>query len=76
MGLLDDIRAEPPRHSLKCNVATVKEAMTKKDRSDLEDALADVMIPTATIARVLERNGHKLSAGSIGRHRRGDCACQ
>lgn len=76
MGLLDDIRAEPRRVSRRCGVAMIKDGMDKKSRADLDEAMDDPLITSATIARVLERNGHKITASAISRHKRGDCCCE
>lgn len=76
MGLLDDIMDEKPQKSRDCSVAILLNSMSPDDRADLETALEDVMIQSTIIARVLERNGHKIKSPAIGRHRRGACACE
>jgi NTP pyrophosphatase (non-canonical NTP hydrolase) len=76
VGLLDEIMSEKPAISRRCSVQILLDSMEPKDRADLETALEDVMIQSTIIARVLDRNGHKLKAPAIGRHRRGACACE
>jgi NTP pyrophosphatase (non-canonical NTP hydrolase) len=76
VGLLDDIMDEKPILARKCTVLLLLESMSPEDRADLETALEDVMIQSSIIARVLDRNGHKIKAPAIGRHRRGACACE
>lgn len=76
MGLLDDIMDEKPILARLCTVKMLLDSMSTEDRADLETALEDVMIQSTIIARVLERNGHKIKATAIGRHRRGACACE
>ena len=76
MGLLDDIMDEKPILARLCSVRILLDLMSTEDRADLETALEDVMIQSTIIARVLERNGHKIKASAIGRHRRGSCACE
>jgi hypothetical protein len=76
MGLLDDISNEPKsRPGRRCTVDLVMAGMSKDDRSDLQKALDDALIPAMTITRVLQRRDIDLSAPAINRHRRRECAC-
>jgi len=76
MGLLDEINQEPKaRPGRRCTVDLVMEAMTADDRSDLEVALEDLLIPASLISRVLSRRDIDLSANAINRHRRRECVC-
>jgi hypothetical protein len=76
MGLLEEFKGEPRRVSRRCSVSIIKDGLDKKDRADLDDAIADPLIQASTIARVLERKSIKITASAIARHRRGDCCCE
>lgn len=75
MGLMDEFRAEPVRTGTFCRVKIVRDSMTVDDLVDLDDAMRDPSITAAAIERVLKRKGIELSANSITRHRRRECAC-
>ena len=75
MGLLDDFKNETvkPRH--QCGVALLLIKLADDEANDLRTALLDPTITAAAIMRVLDRKGHKLSDGTITRHRRKSCQC-
>lgn len=76
MGLMDEIQQQAvTRNHLLCTVAVVLNAADADDAADLTDALSNGEIPSAAIARALNKRGINLSAGTIQRHRRGECAC-
>ena len=75
MGLLDEFRNEPTRTGTLCRVHQIREQLGTQDLCDLDDAMKDLTITAAAIERVLGRKGFKLSANSITRHRRRECAC-
>ena len=75
MGLLDEINANRQRTGTTCSVETVMAALDKKDRADLEAALADFGVTGSAIARALQARGHKVTQHTIQRHRRKDCTC-
>jgi hypothetical protein len=75
---------ERPRYQpgLPCPVAEALSALGDKDSAVLAEVLARPwdrkkpgFVGHATIAAVLEREGHKVPALSVGKHRRGDCRC-
>lgn len=79
MGLsLDAFTAESkPRKGPRCTVGKLIEAMSPADAKVLTDALAASVddITHAAITRVLRAEGHSFDASTIGRHRKGECAC-
>jgi hypothetical protein len=60
----------------QCSIAKLLEgALTKANAQDLRDALANQDLPSAAISRGLDAVGHRVSALTVQRHRRGSCAC-
>jgi hypothetical protein len=59
----------------RCTVRVLIESLPDKDSAALVDALAHPDITTPGIERELKKHGHKVGAGAVGKHRRGDCAC-
>ena len=76
MGLMDEFKAEGTRPRLQCRVKLVLDALTAPEQTDLLNALKDPVITAAAIERVLQRKDFKLPAGTITRHRRGECTCE
>jgi hypothetical protein len=70
---LDDfapVHAGPP-----CSVAAVLEAFEPADRKVLVEAMANPTVQHSRVAAVLAQHGHRVNAGTIGRHRKGECRC-
>lgn len=66
------VESSPVRN---CAMSRILENMTEQSRKQTLDALADRDVKTVLIERSLELMGHKISAHSVTRHRRGLCAC-
>lgn len=75
MGLLDEVAAEARGNGSVCAVAAVRAALTPVDATDLDAVVANPLVQGAAVARALTNRGHKISGGSIQRHRRGECTC-
>ena len=76
MGLsLDAFAAESVRRGPTCSVSALVASLPPKDASVLTDALSNVSITHAAIARVLKAEGHPIDASTVGRHRKRECAC-
>lgn len=61
--------------STPCLTGLTLARLNDADRVALEGALASEMTHVA-IARALADEGHKIAQQSIGRHRKGECACE
>lgn len=77
MALLDDLKnaslfAHPTGG--KCTFCTFLETLSKADKTALQVRLDDKSTTSASLSRVLKKNGHNISEGVVSRHRRGDCA--
>ncbi|MDQ6721211.1 MAG: hypothetical protein M3003_10520 [Candidatus Dormibacteraeota bacterium] len=59
-----------------CRTGHIIRQMDDVDATALA-AVLDVTsgVPSATIARALQKMGHKIQDGAVNRHRRGDCQC-
>jgi len=75
MGLMDEFKAEKKRAGTYCRVALVRQTLSIDDLVDLDDAMKDPTITASAIERVLKRKGIELTAATITRHRRRECAC-
>lgn len=75
MGLLDEVAAEVRGNGSMCAVAAVRAALNPADATDLDAVIGNPLVHGAAVARALTNRGHKISGGSIQRHRRGDCTC-
>lgn len=75
-SLLEAVQAEARMTGTPCSVAVVRAALQLADAKDLDTLLADPDVMGATLSRALTNRGHRLAAGSIQRHRRGDCRCE
>lgn len=73
----------PPRlrnHGLPCSVAAILEQLDTTDPAEagyLRVMLAAPMNtwPHSAIETALRQEGHPIGAGTVGKHRRGDCRC-
>ena len=76
MGLLDDlsnVQSFGKAQSLYCAVCTLLGELPDNEREALIKAMAQPKIGHVALSRVLKENGHSISDGVIGRHRRGIC---
>ena len=76
MSIKDEARANMRMGGQKCLVSVVKAEMTKAEQAELDEALDDVVVTAAAIARVLRNRGYKISEASLQRHRRRECHCE
>lgn len=75
MGLSEALKAQiAPKRGPKCHVWRLLQTLPADDLDALTCAL-DSDMTHATISRALIDEGHRVSAITIGRHRRGECAC-
>ena len=75
MGLLDDMKNARPRVGGQCSVPGFLASLDETDRADVVAALADPLIAATSIAAILQGKGHRISATTLQRHRRGGCLC-
>lgn len=61
--------------STPCLTGLILAKLDAEDRAALEAAMAGDMTHVA-IMRALADEGHKIAQQSIGRHRKGECACE
>lgn len=77
MSLRDQIHAESViKKGPTCSVLILLGELNKDDAEALREAMADAKVPGTSIARALLREGHRMSANNIQRHRRGMCSCE
>jgi hypothetical protein len=77
MSLRDQIAAETTvKKGPTCSVSLLLADLDAEDRAALLEALADVKVPGTAIERALLREGHRMGAHNIQRHRRGMCSCE
>lgn len=65
-----------PNRGSKCGVLLAFNAVTDEQADKLRAALASEAIPHATVARVVTGWGCRLTAESVSRHRKKECACR
>lgn len=76
MSLAAALAAQSKRRvSTPCLTGLILAKLDETERALLEDAMAGDMSHVA-IARALAAEGHKIAQQSIGRHRKGECACE
>ena len=74
MGLADALKAESGgKTGARCAVCITFGDLDAADVASLQAALADAHMSSAGIARALTSEGHRISPGSVSRHRRGEC---
>lgn len=77
MSLADALRASARSAGTPCMTGRLLDDLNDDDRAVLVDALdLDSGITHAQIARALVSQGHRIGQHSIGRHRKGECACE
>jgi hypothetical protein len=59
----------------RCSVSVVLGSLDNKAAAQLTTAIQDATISGAAISTVMRDEGHELSAFSVRRHRRRECAC-
>lgn len=76
MGLLDDLKnldqfgtPQGPR----CTVCRLLNRLDAKEADALEAVLADENISTTALSRALAANDHRIAAGTLRRHQKGEC---
>lgn len=76
MALSDALAIEAvTRRGPPCTVSLLLADLGKDDHAALVDALAHPTLTTAAISRALLREGHRINAATLQRHRKGECAC-
>lgn len=75
MSLAQALAAESGRPGPICTVATLLAALPPEDAATLTEALASPLYTSAKIERALRAEGHRIAAQTLGRHRKGECAC-
>ena len=76
MGLLDDLKNNDNfviKTRSWCATCGLVASLPAEERKLLTAKLEDKSIAHSAISKVLSANGFKLSAGTLGRHRRGEC---
>jgi hypothetical protein len=61
--------------SRPCRVEVIRRGFDGADRVQFEKILADPSVPHSLIVRALAVEGIKVSASTVGLHRRGACSC-
>jgi hypothetical protein len=77
MGLLDDlsnVEAFGKAQSLFCGVCTLLGELPEAEREALTATMARPKVSHTALSKVLKENGHNISDGVMGRHRRGVCS--
>lgn len=71
-----EVRNSKPGSS--CSVGAALTQLSKADRDAAETAMAahPAQVPAAAIERALKAAGHRIGHGAVGRHRKGQCACE
>lgn len=76
MGLLGDLQNAnhftAPRGP-RCSVCTLLTTLPDDEATALRDTLAGTTITHATLSRILTANGYRIGAGTLRRHRAGEC---
>lgn len=75
MSLADALRTPPTRTSRPCALGHTIDSLTGADANAVELALADGRFTVEAIRLALRAAGHQMSASTVLRHRRGQCAC-
>lgn len=77
MDLADLIAAENQKPGPQCSVQRVLEHLDKKNAATLRAALANKALTSASLTRAIRKLELPIAIGneSVGRHRKGECAC-
>jgi hypothetical protein len=83
MSLSDDLRTVGVyqlRPGVKCVVGQLLDKLDDEDRNALVAVLDENQVTAASLSRLLDKNGHKISHSSISNHRRrlvgSGCRCE
>lgn len=90
MTLADALRQEPPKkQNHPCAIERIRKELEGKDRKSLDEAILQIKSTTheqrsagrarftvAWLTNVLRKEGFKVNRESVGRHVRGECACE
>lgn len=76
MSLADEITKNVTRKGPACHMGVVEAKLSKRDVAELRSALADSSVTTSAIFRALKGRGFTVNLPGVGKHRRGDCACE
>jgi len=77
MSLRDQIISESTvKKGPSCSVLTLLAELDADDADALREAMADPKIAGTAIQRALLKEGHRMGAYNIQRHRRGACTCE
>ena len=63
------------RHGRPCRVEVIRRGFEGEDRECFEGLLADEQVPHSLIVQALAVEGIRVSASTVGLHRRGVCSC-
>jgi tetrahydromethanopterin S-methyltransferase subunit A len=63
-----------PRHN-SCAMGRILDLVQNEDKEAIEKALANRQISGTVLSKALKTEGYSISAFSVRRHRRGECAC-
>lgn len=76
MSLASEARDQSGRMGGLCSIGSLLDRLTEPDRNELIEALTDPEVESSALSRVMRRRDIAvIAAQTIGRHRRGDCAC-
>ena len=70
MSFLDDVNAETRTNGTVCKTCRILEALTPKERGEVEPILADLNFTSEAIARAMRRRGWEVSVNVIRSHLR------
>lgn len=59
----------------QCGIAMLMPALDKKTQDLLKAAMQNAYAPSTAIAQAMSDQGHRVSAHTVQRHRRGECRC-
>ena len=71
-SLLEEVRAERLVSGRPPTLTRIADSLSEQDRGELIEALADLSISAAAIARSLTRRGYKISPAAVQAYRRGE----
>ena len=72
---LDDFVSASKPNRMKCRIVMILDSLDPADAKVVAEAISNPAVTNSALAKVLTSNGHEISNVAIGRHRRGDCAC-
>ena len=75
MDLTQALAQSRPTVGATCSTGKLLAEADPKTRADLQAALNDPNVSNAHLARALSLLGHKVTDGTIRRHRVGECRC-